>query len=678
MKALQFPLIKITLFFVLGILFGFWFTLNIYFSFLFVLFVFVISSLVFYFTKTENRNNSYFGITTFFLAFCIGFLNQEIHNNLLNKKHYINQLKNQKTEHLFEVSLKEKLKNSVANDRFVANVVGLENKDCSGKIIVNIRKDSANNHNFIIGNRLKFKALIYKNKPIKNPNQFDYGKYLENQNIYAQVYCGINDISVASKIDKNIWYFTAQFRNRIIHNLEKNNFSKKELAVISALILGQQQDISPDILQDYQLAGAVHILSVSGLHVGFILLFVGFLLKPFPNAKHCKIYKLVIVLLSLWAFGFVAGLAPSILRSVVMFSFVAVGRYLGRGVNIYNTLVVSAFLILLYQPSFLFDVGFQLSYVSLFFIIWLEPLFAKIWEPENKIIKFFWSIITVSFAAQIGAMGLSIYYFHQFPGLFFLTNLIVLPAIGFIMAYGVFIMLLAYFDFAPVFLTNILEKSVWVLNQVIGWIASLEDFVLRDISLDKSMLISLYLLIFMVIIYFKKPNFTKLSFALVSIIIFQSTILFSKNYYQKQEEFVVFNIKKNTIIAEKIGSKTTVFANDSILNLGKVNSNLNQYLVANFSKINGKKSIPNLLFFKNKKIMIINKQVVFLENENPDILIISGSPKLNLERYLTTCQPKIIVADGSNYKTYVNVWRATCQLQNITFHSTDEKGFFKI
>ena len=113
-------------------------------------------------------------------------------------------------------------------------------------------------------------------------------------------------------------------------------------------------------------------------------------------------------------------------------------------------------------------------------------------------------------------------------------------------------------------------------------------------------------------------------------------------------------------------------------NLGKVNSNLNQYLVANFSKINAKKPIPNLLFFNNKKILLIKNQIVFLDNENPDILIISGSPKLNLERYLTTCQPKIIVADGSNYKTYVNAWRATCQSQNITFHSTDEKGFFRI
>ena len=239
-------------------------------------------------------------------------------------------------------------------------------------------------------------------------------------------------------------------------------------------------------------------------------------------------------------------------------------------------------------------------------------------------------------------------------------------------------MLLAYFDIAPVFLTNILEKSVWVLNQVIGRIASLEEFVLRDISLDKSMLVSLYLLIFMVIIYFKKPNFTRLSLALISIIIFQTTILFSKNYYQKQEEFVVFNIKKNTIIAEKIGSKTTVYDNDSVLNKTNINSNLNQYLVANFSKIYSKKSIPNLLFFNNKKILIIKNNVVFLENENPDVLIISSSPKLNLERYLTTCQPKIIVADGSNYKTYVNAWRATCQSQNITFHSTDEKGFFKI
>jgi competence protein ComEC len=223
-----------------------------------------------------------------------------------------------------------------------------------------------------------------------------------------------------------LFYFASLIRNRIIRNLEKNHFHKTELSVVVALILGQQQDISPEIVRDYQYAGAVHVLSVSGLHVGFILLFITFLLKPIPNSRRGAFVKLITVILFLWAFGLLAGFAPSVVRSVTMFSFVAIGMYLRRSVNIYNTLAISALLILLFQPSFLMDVGFQLSYVALFFIVWLQPLLASIWIPKNKIVQFFWDIITVSFAAQIGTFPMSIYYFHQFPGLFFITNLVIL------------------------------------------------------------------------------------------------------------------------------------------------------------------------------------------------------------------------------------------------------------
>ncbi|MBC7641743.1 MAG: ComEC family competence protein, partial [Flavobacterium sp.] len=619
-----------------------------------------------------------FSYSAFIVAFLIGITTQVCHTNLYQKNHYFNQIGSTETGHLMEISLKEKLKNSAFNDRFVANVLKFDNKNSTGRIIVNFRKDSLYNNNLIIGNRLKINASIYKNKSIKNPNQFDYGKYLENQNIYAQVYCNFSDVKISPIIDKNIWYFTAKFRNQIIHNLQKNGFSKNELAVVVALILGQQQDISPEILQDYQLAGAVHILSVSGLHVGFILLFVGYLLKPFPNNKNWKTYKLLIVILSLWLFGFVAGLAPSVLRSVVMFSFVALGRYLGRGVNIYNTLLVSAFIILLFQPSFLFDVGFQLSYVSLFFIIWLQPLFASIWQPKSKIILFFWEIITVSFAAQIGAMGLSIYYFHQFPGLFFLTNLVILPAMGFILGYGVIVMLLAYFDVIPIFATKILEYSIWVLNQVIAWIASLEQFILRDISMNKTMLIGFYFMIFGVFMYFKKPNFNRLVAALITVVFFQISIFSSKYIYQSQSELVVFNINKNTIIAERFGKKTIIFANNSLLKIAKKNSNIKQYLVGNFSNIKSKKQIQNLMFFGNKKILVMDSVAFLPKNLNPDVLIITNSPKLNLERFLTFCKPKTIVADASNFKTYINAWKNTCDKRNIYFHDTNEKGFFRL
>ena len=176
----------------------------------------------------------------------------------------------------------------------------------------------------------------------------------------------------------------------------------------------------------------------------------------------------------MFLFGILAGLAPSVLRSVTMFSFVAIGLFLRRSVNIYHTLLVSILLILLFQPSFLFDVGFQLSYIALFFIVWLQPLLANLWTPKNKIKNYIWDILTVSFAAQIGTLPLSIYYFHQFPGLFFVTNLIVIPLLGFIMSLGVLVMVFAAFNWVPFYPAKALEISIYYLDKIINTIASFE------------------------------------------------------------------------------------------------------------------------------------------------------------------------------------------------------------
>jgi competence protein ComEC len=139
-----------------------------------------------------------------------------------------------------------------------------------------------------------------------------------------------------------------QLRTTIIQNLEKKH---KRVKCSRSFNFGAKQDLSPDILQDYQYAGAIHILSVSGLHVGFLLLFLTFILKPIPNTQKALL-KLILILLSLASFALIAGLAPSVVRSVTMFSFVAIGYQLRRSVNVYHTLLVSIFLILLFQPSF--------------------------------------------------------------------------------------------------------------------------------------------------------------------------------------------------------------------------------------------------------------------------------------------------------------------------------------
>ena len=677
MKALQFPLTRITLWFVFGIVFAAYFSINPKFIFFLVVCSLTASLLTLYFSNKDFKQKVYFGISTYILAFIIGITTQIVHTDSFRKDNYIHQITNDTEEHLVEVVLRQKLKSSVLNDRYIALVKRIDNKESSGKILVNFHKIKANDQ-LQIGANFQIKGAVFKHKSSINPDQFDYGKYLANKSILSQMYADSYEIKIGKTIDKDIWYYSDFLRNKILNNLKKSKFSTDELNVVAALILGQQQDISPDILRDYQFAGAIHILSVSGLHVGFILLFITFLLKPLPKNKLGNTIRLISIISSLWGFAILAGLSPSVVRSVTMFSFVAFGMFLKRSTNIYHTLMVSILLILLFEPSFLFDVGFQLSYVALFFIFWLQPLLASLWVPKTKIANYFWEILTVSFAAQIGAFPLSIYYFHQFPGLFFVTNVIIIPFLSVIMALGVFVMVLAAFDYVPELPSKVLEWSIYLLNKIINWVASFEQFIIKDISFNWQLLLTLYFLIVIVIIWFKRPNFKKLSFALLAILLFQSTYFVTRWNNQQQNEWIVFNVKKNTLITERIGEGVTTFCNDSIQKEVTNNPTLKSYLVANFSAITTSKKLQNLYYFKNKKILIIDSLGVYRKEMKPDFIVIIQSPKLNLDRLLQMYKPEMIVADASNFKTYIKVWEATCRKEKIPFHATGEKGFFRL
>nr|WP_315233727.1 ComEC/Rec2 family competence protein [uncultured Flavobacterium sp.] len=677
MKVLHFPLARITIGFISGILFAYYFHLPL--SLLFILLSISISvfGVLYFLFKNKNKKIFYFGLTTYLLSFLIGISTQVIHIDHFQKSNYIHNTTIFEKPHSISIIIREKLKSSPFSDRYIAIINRVDEKKQTGRIILNIQKDSLH-HEFEIGTPLLIKGILSKNKPPNNPNQFDYSKYLENKQIYAQLYADVEEIKIGTKIEKNIWYYSSKLRTRIIHNLEKNNFNKTELNVAIALIMGQQQDISPEIIRDYQYAGAVHILSVSGLHIGFILIFVTFILKPIPNTKRGSFIKLLIILASLFSFGIIAGLAPSVVRSVTMFSFVAIGNHLRRSVNIYHTLLVSVLLILLFEPSFLFDVGFQLSYLALFFIIWLQPLLASIWLPKTKVLKYIWDILTVSFAAQLGTLPLSIYYFHQFPGLFFVTNLIIIPVLSIIMVLGVLVMLLAALNSIPIFLSQLLEWCIYYLNKIINAIASLEQFIIQDIPLHFYLLLSSYLLLFTAIIWLKKPSFNRLIMVLVSIIILQISCLDIQWNIQNEQEWIVFNIKRNTLLAERNGESITVYANDSILKTAQKNNTLKSYRIGNLSSLREKKVLQNLFYFNGKKIFILDSSRVFPKNIHPDIIVLTQSPKINFERLLQTIKPKMVVADASNYKTIQKQWKATCMKQKIPFHATSEKGYYKL
>ena len=673
MKVIEFPLTKITVSFIIGILFAYYYKINPEYIVLILFTGLLTFTVALLYSKRRNASPIIFGLSTYLLAFIIGLTTQVTHTESNQKNNYINyKALFDKTQNL-EVTVREKLRSSQYNDRYIVLVKKINDSETTGRILLNIRKNSLE-QSIKIGTHLRISGILIENSKAKNPNQFDYGKYLENKQIYAQIYSDYSTLKTNLIIDKNVWYYASAIRNNILRNLEKNNFSKAELNVAAALILGQQQDISPDIIKDYQYAGAVHILSVSGLHIGFILLFVTFILKPFPNTRKGSFIKLIIIIISLISFGIIAGLAPSVVRSVVMFSFVAIGMYLRRSTNIFHTLLVSMLLILLFQPSFLFDVGFQLSYVALFFILWLQPILAEIWKPKNKVANYFWEILTVSIAAQIGALPLSIYYFHQFPGLFFVTNLVVIPFISLIMGLGVLVMVLAAFDFVPLFLSKSLEWSITILNKIINSIASIKQFIIQDIPFNWQLLISLYLLIICIIIWIKKPNFIRLTITLSAVLIFQGTYFGTQWTIGKQKELVIFNSKKNTLISERKGKNVTLYQNGKELK----NIAINSYLMGNFSTLKDTKKLQNVLYFNGSKILILDSLGVYPMKSNPDILVLTRSPRINLDRLFQEVKPKIVVADATNFKTYIQLWKATCLKKKIPFHATGEKGFYRL
>lgn len=676
MKVLDFPLVKITIAFIFGVMASYYLSFSIVAVVLLLSLSFVLFSFSYFWNLKHHKKYILFGLSTYFISFFIGAFTLLSHTENLQKTNYTHCGSAFEKKQIVTLILREKLKSNDYADRYIGHIKSISGKKFIGKIIVNIQKDSLKN-TLIIGNSIKIETVLQRNQSSKNPNQFDYSRYLADKQIYAQIYCQKREILLSKTIQKDIWYYCAKLHSRIILNLEKSKFNKEEMNVTLALILGQQQEISQDIIQDYQYSGATHILSVSGLHVGFIMLFITFILKPIPNTKKGSFFKLISILISLAGFAIISGLSPSVLRSVVMFSFLAIGNHLRRNGNIYHTLLVSILLILLFEPYFLFDVGFQLSYLALFFILWLQPILKNIYKPKNKITNYIWEALTVSFAAQIGTLPLCLYYFHQFPGLFFVTNIIILPILSFIMIDGIIVMIIAIFTSPPLFITMIFEKSIYLLNLMIHAVASVDSFVIRNICFNSYYLFAFYFLIISSIIWIKKPNYNKSIFVLSSIILVQFSFILTKIQTETEREFIVYNEKKNTLISNRIGKNIIVFTSDTT-HKNENNKNINYYLVGNSISLNKVQKIKNLMYYQKRKILIIDSSAIYPLNVNPDVLILTQTPKINLDRLLKDIQPKIIISDGSNANSIHKYWKESCLKQNIPFHSTKEKGYYKL
>lgn len=589
------------------------------------------------------------------------------------KNHYIHIYK---LEDQLVLRINKVLKSSEFYQKYEAEIIQVNQIRTIGRVLINIDKNDLVepiNVDEIIITKNRLKEV---NKAL-NPYEFDYQKYLKKQGIFHQIRLKKEDfISLKSRYN-TLKGLAFNFRGKINKELNRYNFSPEELAIINALLLGQRQDISDELFESYKNAGAIHILAVSGLHIGIILIFLNFLLKPIDRLNRGNVIKLIVIVSCLWTYAFIAGLSASVVRAVTMFTAIAIGIASNRPSSVKNGLIVSIFILLLINPLFLFDVGFQLSYTAVFSIVWIHPYFNNLWKPKFKIGNYFWQLLTVSFAAQLGILPLSLYYFHQFPGLFFISSLVIIPFLGLILGSGLIIIILALFQILPIILAEYYGILIKTMNDFVTLISQQEAFIFPNISFSFFLMISVYFLLITIFIWIYNNTTKNLAFVFIAIILIQMTLFIEKIHIQKTSEFIVFHQIKNSVLGIRRGHHMNVYHNlDSVDIIN--NRAIASYKISNANlKIQAKYPISNVIKLTSINLLVIDSFSIYHHVKlKPEIVILTQSPKINLERLIQELNPKIIISDGSNYVNHSRLWEKSCDHTNTKFYNTSINGAF--
>ena len=651
---------------IIGIIVQFY--LNVW-QFGFIKFIFLVLSLTFIFFITKEKIIR--TVNAFIIFFLIGLFIVFLNDDRNYKNHYT---KNFHKENFVVLTIKKVLKPGNYYHKYEAEVTKVDTFFTCGKVLLNINKEKYDSI-LKVEDKIYLSPQFKKLIPPLNPHQFNYKSYLAKQGVYHQVFVNRSEFLKLKSKEITLLGISAEIRAYIQKALKKHSFSNDEFAVISALLLGQRQDISKELLTDYSRAGAIHILAVSGLHVGIILLILSYLFKPLEFFKHGKIVKALIIVLFLWMFAFLAGLSASVVRAVTMFTFIAIGQSFNRKNTVSFSLISSMLFLLILKPMFLFDVGFQLSYLAVFGIIWVQPKLYAVWKPKWKIIDFFWKLFTVSIAAQVGILPLSIFYFNQFPGLFIASNLVIIPFLGIILMGGILVIFLAVLNILPQFLAIIYSKIISYMNAFVSWISHQEEFLLQDLYLSFLLMIGCYVTVFSGLHFFIRRNVKTVLTFFISIILIQVIILIEKYDTNATNEFLVFHKSRKSIIGNRIGEDLFLHHNlDSLINVEKsiVNYQRNERI-----KAVKEENFKNVISIKNSTILIVDSLGIYnISGLKKPMVVIKNSPKINLVRLLKVLKPTQVVADGSNYKSYVLNWAKICELENIPFHYTGQKGAF--
>ncbi len=668
MKILKFPFLSLSIFFVLGILSHPFLIKSRVLVFLYLtssVLLVLIGSKTFLFLYYRG----FYWICYAAIYCSLGLFTASMHSISTQKYHY-QQVLNKETKQFLKLLLVEKLKPNQFSNRYIAQLVQVDQKVTFGKVlvIVPIKYDSVSR---MIGEELHVYQLVQDIKKPLNPYQFDYNRYMERQGVVGQVYLSDQNVVHGGR------QFTflsrmASWREGLLAGFEIHQFDPEVLAMIKALMFGQRQELSTELKTDFSRVGVIHVLAISGLHIGILYFFIVRFLTLF-RLEIRLIYGFSLIVL--WLFALISGFAPPVVRAVTMFTVFALTKFLRRSQSNANSLAISFFIMLCFNPDYIYEVGFQLSFLAVFSIVYFYPIIQPFANSKWRVIKYFKEIIAVSLVVQIGILPLSIYYFHEIPLLFLVGNVIVIPLVTLILGMLLVLLFLNYLSVVVALAVGKLVSGlIGFMNELIRLVGQLSIYNVQQLSLDGFLAVFAVVILVFVGHVFKSRKIEYLSPLLAVILTGQLSYMASVfQARQRAEVVVLFERSYTSILFKELHQVVLYSSNPEVLQSAAVED----YCRERFITVKKHYPLQPLLEIKGLRVLIVDSLFNYQTGLKADVLIFVGNAKVNYHRIIDFHQPELVLTAAD-----FPVWESRrvadfCFKKNIPFHSISEKGYYK-
>jgi competence protein ComEC len=548
------------------------------------------------------------------------------------------------------------------------------------------------------GDILLIRATARPISGAQNPYGLDLRNFYAIRGLYHQTYIGGEQWQKIDTLQGNwLWGNIYDLRAYLLTVFRQHCPTNNEYAVMSGLVLGVRDDMDKSVIQAYADVGAMHILSVSGLHVGLIAWLLLFIFERVPiKHRYWRYLKTTAVIVLIWLFALLTGCSPPALRSAAMFSFVSFGQLRDRKSSIYNSLASSAFFLLCYNPLWLWDAGFQLSYLALLGIVYYQPRIYKLYYPPNRLVEWAWNLTTVSIAASLTTFALGLYYFHQFSFSSFLSGLVALPIATALLPLGFMLLVLGKVPIVATVLGFVVYWLVWLLNASVFFFQAIPYLILQNVWLDTIQFWLLNAAVVAATLSFYWLRARELFYAQTAVLAFALLSAWQQYGQQTQKTVCIYQVYKGSAIGIFDGQQALTFADSATLQSNALVFAQKNHLAARNIRQNALHNIQQdttisheVGYYSPAQVLQIadfscaffsptSLQNTASEPLSVDIIVIRDNvqPKAKAELLHQNFDFDHLIIDGSNSQRTAQRWQQYCDSLQIPYTNTAETGAF--